>query len=59
MYVEKNFVLARFEKHVCTLQNLVNANVERRVTVTDGIAKIGELLSSDRSFNKLDYSVKI
>lgn len=57
IYVERNLNLARFEKHVRAVQTLVDANVERKVTFTDAMAKIRELLESDFLINSSrDYS---
>lgn len=44
MSVEKNMVLTRFEDYVRTLQVLSNANVERKVKLTDAITMVRELL---------------
>lgn len=59
MSVEKNLISARFEEHVRALQALVNANVERKVTLTEIMATVRELFKSDRSINGPVYSVKI
>lgn len=59
MSVERNFVSARFEKHFRALQALVNANVERMVTLADAMSKVEKLLESGLSINRSDYSVKI
>lgn len=50
MSVETNLTLARFEEHIRSLQTLVNANVDRKVTFTGAMAKIMELLESGRPF---------
>lgn len=55
----RNFVLACLEKHVRLLQTLVNANVERKITLTNSMGKTMELFGSGRSIDRLDYSVKI
>lgn len=47
-FVERNFILARFEKHGRFLQTLFKANVEWKVTVLETSAKIRELLKSGR-----------
>lgn len=59
MSVERYLICARFEEHVCALQTLVDANVEQKVTLTDVMATVRELLESVRSSNKSDYSLKI
>lgn len=59
MSVEWNLILDRFEKHVRALRTLVNANVEQKVTLTDAMARIRELLESARSIDCLGYSIKI
>lgn len=51
-------IFARFEKHARPLQTLVNANVERVVSLTFDMAKVRELLESGHSISKSDCSVK-
>lgn len=59
MAVERNLILARFGEHICALQTLVNANVERQVILKDSIAKSRVLLKSGPSVDRSEYSVKI
>lgn len=40
MSVERNLILARFEEHVRSLQTQVKANVDRKATFTDTMAKL-------------------
>lgn len=54
-----NFILTRFKKLVCALQALVYASVMQKVTLTKATATLRELLKSDGSINKSNYSVKI
>lgn len=35
--VDRNFILARYEKHVKALQNMVKLNVVRTLTFTDAM----------------------
>lgn len=57
MSVEKILTSARFEEHIRSLQKLVNANAEWKVSLTDAMAKTRELLKSPRSIDVLGYSV--
>lgn len=59
MSVKRNLILGSFEDHFCALQASVNENVDRKVTLTDAITKIRELLQISLSINLSDYSVKI
>lgn len=54
----RNFSLAHFGEHVRILQTLVYVNEERRVSLTESMAKIWELLESGHSIDLLDYFVK-
>lgn len=57
--VERNLILARFEKHVRALLELVTANVERKIILMDAVAKSSELLDSSCTINKSYCSVQI
>lgn len=57
--VEPNLILGRLEKNAQALRFLVNANVERKLTSTDSMAKIRKLLESGLSIHRSDYFVKI
>lgn len=59
MFVEMVLILARVKEHVCALQTLVNANVKRKLTLTDPVAKIKRLLQSGRLIDGSDFSVNI
>lgn len=59
MSMERNLILALLEKHFRTLQALVNAKVERNVTLMDVMAKVRELYESGRSINNSEYSSKL
>lgn len=59
MSVERNMISARFEEHVCALHTLGNANVQRKVSLTEAIAKVRNLLESVRSIDNYDYSMKV
>lgn len=59
MSVELNFILVCFEGLLQALQILCNANVERKVRFTDGMAKIRNRLESGCSNYHSEYSVKI
>lgn len=49
-----NLNLARFEENVRALQTLVSANVEQKVTLTDAMMRIRELLEIRRLIDRLD-----
>lgn len=59
MSVERMLISARFGERVYALQSLVNATVERKVTLKGAMAKIRGLLESGRSINWSDHSVKV
>lgn len=59
LIIESKMKLSRFEEHVCSLQALVNGNVERMMSLTEAMTRARKLLENDRSINKSDYSVKI
>lgn len=59
MFVERNMILARSDKHVRALQTLVNPNVKRKVTLKGAMARNTELLESGRSIVCSEYSVNI
>lgn len=52
MSMESNLILALFEVHVRVLQALVNAKVERKVTLADPTAKIREPLEKAHSIDR-------
>lgn len=58
MSIKRNLILVRLKENVRALQPLVNENVERKVPLTDAIAKARELLESCLSIDRSDYSVK-
>lgn len=57
--VKLKLILARFEENVRALQPTVNANVERKVTITNAMGKVRELRECGRSVDQSDYSVEI
>lgn len=57
--VERNFCLPLMEGHVRGLHILVNPNVEQKITLTEAMEKIQQLLESARSIGRLEYSMKI
>lgn len=59
MSVEKNLMLDHYAERVRAVQILINANVQRKVTLTDVMAKVRELLERDHSVHKSYYSVEI
>lgn len=52
MSVERNLISNCFEKHVRALQDLVNAKVEWKVTLTDAMTRVRERLEIVRSISK-------
>lgn len=58
MSVKGKSILARLEEYVRDLQALINAKVERKLTITDSMTSLNEL-ESCRSIKKFDYSGKI
>lgn len=59
MSVERILVLTGFEEHVCAMQTIVNANVERKVSLKDTMTTVSEQLECGCNINKWDYSVKM
>lgn len=59
MFVERNLVLVRSKERVRAIQTTVDANVERKVTLTEDMTKIRKLLESGRSNNRLDRALHI
>lgn len=57
--VESNLIFAGFKEHVCALQVLVIAKMERKVVLSDAMRKLKDLLESGYSIQKSDCSVKI
>lgn len=57
--VERNFTLTRFEKHICVLQALIYANIDRKVTLKKAMETVRELLECRRCIDRLEWSVKI
>lgn len=50
-------ILTRFEDNARTSQTLLNMNVEWRITLTDAMAKLWELLQSGSSVESSGYSL--
>lgn len=59
MYVDRNFILTRFNEHLLLPQTVVDANVERMVTLSESTTDIRELHENGCSINRLDYSAEI
>lgn len=59
MFLKCVLILACFEEQVCSQQASINANVERKKTITNVVSKIGQLHESGRSINRSDYSLEI
>lgn len=57
--VTLNLISARFEENVRGLQAPVDANVKRKLTITNPMTKVRELRESDRSVNESDCSVEV
>lgn len=52
-------ILTRFEELIRALKALVHANMDRKVTLTDAMVNIRELLECNRSIQHSDYFVMI
>lgn len=48
MSVDRNLILARYEEHVQTLQDMVNLKVERKLTFTDTMTQVCKLHNTGR-----------
>lgn len=59
MSLEKNLIFARFGKHAHAPWNVVNTNVERKVSLMEDTAKVRKLFESGRSMYKLEHTAKI
>lgn len=59
MSVERNLILTHSEKNVRSQQATVNPNVERMVTLIEGMGGLRELLERDCTNIRSDLSVNI
>lgn len=59
LFIKKKLTASLLEEHVRSLQTVFNASIGRKITLTDAIAKIRDLLESGCLIDHSHYFMKI